>query len=85
VVQVSLGEIAAYVQSRYEGPFAKDFLDGADPWVIAHARADNGTVVTHEVRAAENSRKVKIPNVCAHFKVHCLGAYDAFQKLGMKL
>jgi len=29
--------------------------------------------------------RVKIPNVCAYFGVGCTRAYDAFEKLGLKL
>jgi len=84
-VQTSVGDIAAFVQSRYQEPFSKEFLRGADSWVIAHALVEQGIVVTHEVLAAENCKRVKIPNVCAHFKVRCLSVYDALQQLGMKL
>ena len=84
-VQKRYGEIAAFVQSRYQPPFSAAFLDGADPWVIAHALDDGGTVVTHETLVSSNSMRVKIPNVCAHFGVGCIRAYEAFEKLGLKL
>jgi hypothetical protein len=84
-VQQRLGEIAAFVQSRYEHPYAAKFLDGADPWVIAHAADDQGTVVTHESLVAANCKDAKIPNVCAQFAVNCIDPYTAFRKLGLKL
>ena len=40
----------------------------ADPFVIACAKIKGGTVVTEE-QLKPNA--AKIPNVCAHFKVHC--------------
>lgn len=37
----------------------------ADPWVIAHAMAENAIVVTKENKITDsNSDKIKIPNVC---------------------
>jgi Domain of unknown function (DUF4411) len=55
------------------------------PWVIAHALDDGGAVVTHEVLVSSDSMRVKIPNVCAHFGVGCIRAYEAFEKLGLRL
>ena len=51
----------------------------ADPFVIACAKAHNGTVVTEE-RLKENA--AKIPNVCAHFKVPCIGLEVFMQQQG---
>lgn len=84
-VQKLVGEIGVYVQRRYEMAYSSRFLSGADPWVIAHALENKGTVVTHEVLAPENCKDVKIPNVCAYFSVPCLGAYEAMRRLKLKL
>lgn len=51
----------------------------ADPFVIACAKAHNGTVVTEE-RLKENA--AKIPNVCAHFKVPCISLEVFMQQQG---
>jgi hypothetical protein len=40
----------------------------ADPFLIACAKINNGTVITEE-QFKPNS--AKIPNVCSHFKVQC--------------
>ena len=58
-VQKIFQNIADYVSNNFEPPHAQFFLDGADPWVIAHAKAQNAIVVTHEVLAAENSKKLR--------------------------
>jgi hypothetical protein len=84
-VQKRFGPIAAFVQQHYSAPQAAEFLRGADPWVIAHALENQGTVVTHEVLAPPGSLKVKIPNICAQFGVNCIGVYSALRKLGLKL
>tara|TARA_R110001606_G_C15360819_1_gene648502 strand:- start:106 stop:576 length:471 start_codon:yes stop_codon:yes gene_type:complete len=41
----------------------------ADPFVVAKAAVSDATVVTMEI-AKPNA--VKIPNICAHFKVPCI-------------
>ena len=44
----------------------------ADPWVIAHARAVAGTVVTSEKPGNQTSpRKKKIPTVCETLHIPC--------------
>lgn len=69
----SLGEmrtVSTWVQSQNFRPDAKrDFLAGADPFLIAYARAHGHTVVTHEVYIPGQLRKVKIPAVCQGLNV----------------
>jgi Domain of unknown function (DUF4411) len=45
-VQKIYGEIAQFVQDKYGTVKSKSFLDHGDPWVIAHACASRGLVVT---------------------------------------
>jgi hypothetical protein len=73
-VQIVCGEIGDHVLKYYEQRLAavKRFLDGADPWIIAHAKCDHGTVVSHESRLARNALIPKIPNVCHAFGVGCI-------------
>ena len=50
----------------------KDILEGksvADPWVIARAMALKGCVVTEESTRPD---VLRIPQVCAHFKLACI-------------
>jgi hypothetical protein len=79
------GTIAIFVQKTYKPPQAKEFLSGADPFVVAHAMADRGTVVTHETLVDASAGAVKIPNVCEKFSVKWRPAYEALEKLGLKL
>ena len=81
--QKRISDISAYVTSKYESPFAVKFLSGADPWIIAHAMEEGGTVVTHELLS--NGKEVKIPNVCEKFSVSYVPVYQAFRDLGLKL
>ena len=83
-VQAEFKEIADYVNGRYERSQAGEFLDGADPWVIAHARAGGGEVVTFEVPAPA-SKRVKIPDVCAYYNIPWTDTYRMLRKLGFSL
>ena len=74
-----------------ENPSHKNLVDNtknrsvADPWVIAHAMEANATVVTkEEIITAENSMKVKIPNVCKNMKIKCINDYQFIEELGIK-
>lgn len=80
--QMAFQEVAQYVSERYETNQAAMFLAVADPWLIAHAMASGGKVVTQETRAGENSKRVKIPNVCDFFGVESLNMDDMLRELG---
>ena len=83
-VQVSFREVVEYVKTRYR-PIREThrFLDKADPWVIAHAHAKGGKVVTLEQQVPNISRIVKIPNVCEHFRVESINTYRMLRELGV--
>ena len=80
--QTAFRDVAQYVSQRYDPNQARKFLAVADPWLIAHAMASGGKVVTQETRAGENSRRVKIPNVCDFFGVESLNMDDMLRELG---
>lgn len=79
-VQARMREIADYVKSRYPRHEADAFLKGADPWIIAHAKAYGGTVVTFESRAP-NSKRAKIPDVADYFNVASIDLWDMLRQL----
>lgn len=85
IVQTIYREIAAYVNKKYPQHQSEAFLTGADAWIIAHAKAYGGRVVTFEKAAAPNSRKAKIPDVAANFGVNCLNVYEMVRDLGMRI
>ena len=70
---------AAFTQIRRVMTDGYGFIDEitldelwADPWVIAHASAVGGTVVTSEKPGNQTSpRKKKIPSVCKTLKIPC--------------
>ena len=93
-VNESYTEIANYVTINYEIHQVNLFLNGADPWVIAHAmvHVDN-VVVTQETlkneqRNANTSRiegKIKIPNICRHFGVKWINTFTLLRELRIRL
>ena len=80
--QVEFRRVSEYVRETYAQNQARQFLAKADPWLIAHAIAGGGKVVTMEVRVPANSQKVKIPNVCDAFGVETLNTYQMLRELG---
>ena len=84
-VQTIFGEIADFVTNNYP-PFAvQQFLDDADPWVIAQARHDKSVVVTNEILVPTNSSKIKIPNICNKFGVQWVNLYKMLRELNAVL
>jgi hypothetical protein len=51
----------------------------ADPFVIARAMTENRTVVTMEIL---KPNAAKIPNICQHFGVPCIGLEDFMEAQG---
>ncbi|MBI4704304.1 MAG: DUF4411 family protein [Deltaproteobacteria bacterium] len=59
-------------------------IPDADPFVIALAKAEGGTVVTSE-RPARLGQRPKIPDVCAAYGVPCLDLVEFFRAMGWAL
>lgn len=54
----------------------------ADPWVIAHAMAENAVVVTKEARVdTTSSDKIKIPNVCENLKIEWIDDFQLIKEI----
>jgi hypothetical protein len=83
-VQDVVRQIANHVTSTYPRHQAAEFLRGADPFIVAHAKESKGTVVTFEKLVPPNSQQVKIPNVCEKFDVDYCTLYDMLERLGAK-
>ncbi|MCH8282335.1 MAG: DUF4411 family protein [Chloroflexi bacterium] len=84
-VQAKFTQVADYVTQNYSGHKAQEFLGGADPWVIAHALADNSTIVGYESRVDISSQTPKIPNVAQAFQIRTVSLYQMIQTLGVVL
>ena len=66
---------------NYAPHHVKSFLDKADPWVIAQAKNDGSVVVTQETLAGMDTKKVKIPNICAELGVDYKDTYQMLRAL----
>lgn len=55
----------------------------ADPWVIAHALAEEAIVVTKEDFAPPETPRIKIPNVCYNLGIEWINDYDLIRRLGL--
>ena len=85
-VQRKQSEISGHVNQTYGAPHAKEFLKGADSWLIAHACIDGGQIVSHEhrVKQPRPNMRVRIPNVAIAFDVKCLNIWTMALEVGLK-
>ena len=75
-VLAAYGQVSAWVTDNGYDPAAiNTFLDVADSWLLAHALVCDCTVVTHE-RAADTTKKVKIPNACIGLGLSFMNPYE---------
>ena len=84
IVQQRFREIAEYVESTYPRHESQEFLAKADPWIVAHGKAEGSVAVTHEILVPANSSRVKIPNVCVHFGVEYINPYVMLRELNAR-
>ena len=56
----------------------------ADPWVIAHAMAEDAIVVTKEQFETNTTRRIKIPNVCEAMGIEWIDDFEMVRRLGMQ-
>jgi len=76
----ALREVSNWVSSQHYEPAAiATFLQVADYWLVAQARAHGYTVVTHEV-PSDSTRKIKIPNACIGLGLHCVSPYEMLRR-----
>ncbi|MCK4629684.1 MAG: DUF4411 family protein [Sedimentisphaerales bacterium] len=73
----------AQSQERFSDAAKSEFASGADAWVIAYAKANNATVVTHEMPDPKSRKRVKIPDVCKYFNVKYTNTFDMLRELGV--
>lgn len=71
---------------HYKASAISEFLDAdeADAWLIAYAKANDLTLITHEVSSPEGKKKIKIPDVCMPFNVKYTTTIEMFRALGIK-
>jgi len=76
----SLGAVSDWVSEQgYEPAAVNTFLQVADYYLIAQAKAHKHIVVTHEV-ASDSLRRIKIPNVCIGLGIKCMTPFEMLRK-----
>lgn len=60
------------------------FLEKADAWIIAKAVTLEATVVSLESLAPQQSKRVKVPNVCNDFGVDCISTFEFLRRVNAK-
>ncbi len=87
-------QISEHVAARYAPYFVRKFMRGADPWLIAHAWATQGRVVTDEEfkeeplpqpASGQIRTNIKIPNICQQLDVATATLPDMLRELGVTL
>lgn len=84
--------VTYYLRQIYNvNPVHKNLVDNvkgrslADPWVIAHAMTESAVVVTKEEKiTAQNTTKIKIPNVCENMGVRWMNDFEFLAEVGMR-
>jgi hypothetical protein len=84
-VQGRYRRIIALVNNHppYKIQYITKFLDGADPWIIAHCATYGGRIVTFET-SCPNSTKPKIPDVADMIDVKCINLWQMLAELKVK-
>ena len=76
----SLAEVSKWATGqRYEQGAVNTFLQVADYYLVAQARAGKHIVVTHEIPSAA-TRKIKIPDACIGLGIKCMTPFEMLRK-----
>ena len=80
---VEMAKVSLWVQNGdFRDSAKREFLDGADPFLIAYAKAHQHTVVSHEILVPGERKKVKIPVVCRALQVPYVRTFEMLRKEG---
>jgi len=81
---VASAEVSSWVSSQPYYQYAKHtFLQGADLYLVAQARAQAYCVVTHE-EANDSRKEVKIPEPCHALGIECISLFKMLQREGAR-
>ncbi len=93
-VTQAVGVIGGFVLANFTTEHADDFLNGGDPWLIAHAMVDKQlkiiTFERHQI-PQQNAKtklyqgKVMLPFVAKTFNVDCMNLFDVMRITGTQL
>lgn len=80
-------EVRAWAEDKkgqYSRAAASRFMQGADSFLVAHARAHGHAVVTLEKPAPGSRKRILIPDACAALDVKWLGPFDMLEATGAR-
>ena len=91
----AMNRVSDFVAATYSPAHCRNFLDGADPWLIAAAMLRGGSIVTNERSNANRlpnpnratgliDSAIKIPNICSHFLVPTANLPQMLRSLGIQ-
>ena len=73
----------ANAATEYDAPAKSAFLQVADFFLVAHAKAHDLALVTHET-ASDSRKKIKIPNACLAAGVEFINPYQMLRRENVK-
>jgi hypothetical protein len=76
-----VGQLSEFSPTKFGMAKTIQFTRGADLWLIARAKLDDGAVVTQE----SDKKPVRIPTVCNQFGVPFKTIFQMNRELGIKL
>lgn len=82
-VQAHFNTVAEHIANNHKPHAAAEFLKGGDGWVIAHAMATSGFVVTEELRNKYKS-KIKIPIAAKALRVTWKATHEMCKELNAR-
>jgi hypothetical protein len=71
--------------TQYSRAAKQKFVSGADPWLVAYARANEFILATYEVSSPESKSLIKLPDVARQFDVKSLPPYVMLRRLRVVL
>lgn len=71
-------------KNQYRPEALNNFLQIADSFLVAHARAHGHAVVTLEKPAPDSKKRIKIPDACAALDVKWLRPFDMLEREGAR-
>lgn len=75
-----LSEVSVWASTQnYEASAISTFLQVADYWLVAYARAHNYIIVTHET-SSDSIRKIKIPNACIGLGIQFVTPFEMLRR-----
>jgi len=76
----ALAEVSEWANTQnFEAAAISTFLQVADYWLVAYAKAHDWVIVTHEV-PSDGVRKIKIPNACLGLDIQCINPYEMLRR-----